>query len=84
LALSMTGYGRGIKVNDEYSVTIDIKSINHRYLELYFKLPKSYYFLEDRLRRDISNKISRGKLEIIVGVERFNPVDIHVQVDKIF
>jgi uncharacterized protein (TIGR00255 family) len=79
----MTGYGRGIKTNDEYSVMVDIKSINHRYLELYFKLPKPYYFLEDRLRRDISGKISRGKLEIIVSVERFNPVDLQVQVDKI-
>ncbi len=82
MALSMTGYGSGIKAGDEYSVTIDIKSINHRYLELYFKLPKPYYFLEDRLRREISRKISRGKLEIIVNVERLNPVDLQVQVDK--
>lgn len=82
MALSMTGYGRGVKANDIYSVTIDLKAINHRYLEFYFKIPKAYYFLEDRLRRDISNKISRGKLEVVVNIERFNPVDSLVELDK--
>lgn len=82
MALSMTGYGRGVKSNDIYSVTIDLKSINHRYLELYFKIPKAYNFLEDRLRRDISSKISRGKLEVIVNIERFNPADSLVKLDK--
>lgn len=82
LALSMTGYGRGIKNNNEYSITIDLKSINHRYLELYFKIPKVYSFLEDGLRRDISNKISRGKFEILVNIERFSPLSTQVQLNK--
>lgn len=83
MAFSMTGYGRGEKSNEFYSVTIDLKSINHRYLEFYFKIPKAYYFLEDRLRRDISNKVARGKLEVVVNIERFNPVDSLVELDKI-
>jgi uncharacterized protein (TIGR00255 family) len=78
----MTGYGRGEKANEIYSVTIDLKSINHRYLEFYFKIPKAYYFLEDRLRRDISSKIARGKLEVIVNIERFNPAASLVELDK--
>jgi uncharacterized protein (TIGR00255 family) len=78
----MTGYGRGVKANDLYAVTIDLKSINHRYLEFYFKIPKAYYFLEDRLRRDISSKIARGKLEVTVNIERFNPTDSVVELDK--
>ncbi|HBE78872.1 MAG TPA: hypothetical protein DDW65_14005, partial [Firmicutes bacterium] len=64
MALSMTGYGRGVFSTEEYSITIDLKSINHRYLELYFKIPKAYQFLEDKLRREIAGKISRGKVEI--------------------
>lgn len=82
MALSMTGYGRGVKANEIYSVAIDLKSINHRYLEFYFKMPKMYYFLEDRLRRDISSKISRGKLEVTVNIERFNPANALVELDK--
>ena len=82
MALSMTGYGRGINSRDEYSITVDLKSINHRYLELYFRIPKAYYFLEDRLRRDISSKISRGKLEVTLNIERYNPVESRVELDK--
>lgn len=82
MALSMTGYGRGVKAGEVYSVAIDLKSINHRYLEFYFKIPKMYYFLEDRLRRDISSKISRGKLEVTVNIERFNPANSLVELDK--
>ncbi len=82
MALSMTGYGRGVKINQEYAVTIDIKSINHRYLEFHFRLPKPYYFLEDKLRRDISGQVSRGKLEVVVNIERFRPAEARVQLDK--
>lgn len=82
MALSMTGYGRGVKNNELYAVTIDLKSINHRYLEFYFKIPKMYYFLEDRLRRDISSKIARGKLEVTVNIERFNAANSLVELDK--
>lgn len=82
MAFSMTGYGRGVKSSDLYSVAIDLKSINHRYLELNFKMPKAYYFLEDKLRRDISSKIARGKLEVIVNIERFHPAESLVELDK--
>lgn len=82
MALSMTGYGRGVKSKDEYLITIEVKSINHRYLELYFRIPKAYYFLEDRLRRDISSKIARGKLEVTVNIERFNLIESQVELDK--
>ncbi|WP_132015442.1 YicC/YloC family endoribonuclease [Hydrogenispora ethanolica] len=66
----MTGYGRGTSATSNYTITMDIKSINHRYLEIYFKLPKPYAFLEDRLRREISNQISRGKIEVIVTIDK--------------
>ena len=84
MALSMTGYGRGVFSNEDYSVTIDLKSINHRYLELYFKIPKSYSFLEDKLRREISGKISRGKVEISLTIEQLSPINDQVELDHSF
>lgn len=78
----MTGYGRGTKSVPEYTITIDLKSVNHRYLEIYFKIPKTYSFLEDKLRRDITQKISRGKLEVVVTVERFSPDTTLVELNK--
>jgi uncharacterized protein (TIGR00255 family) len=82
LALSMTGYGRGVFTTQDYSVTIDLKSINHRYLELYFKIPKSYAFLEDKLRREISGRISRGKVEISINIEKLSLTEARVELNQ--
>ncbi|HEY8463223.1 MAG TPA: YicC/YloC family endoribonuclease [Bacillota bacterium] len=82
LALSMTGYGRGTAVTAEYNITIDIKSINHRYLDLYFKLPRSYLFLEEKLRRVISGKVARGKLEVAVNIERLATPEAKVEFNR--
>jgi uncharacterized protein (TIGR00255 family) len=78
----MTGYGRGIKATDCYSVTIEVKSVNHRYLELFFKIPRYFSFLEDKLRRIVSNKIARGKLEIAVIVEKLTVDEITVELNR--
>lgn len=82
MALSMTGYGRGIKATSAYSITIEIKSINHRYLELYFKIPRAYSFIEDTLRRDLTAKVSRGKIEVAVTIEKFLSEDVMVKLNR--
>jgi TIGR00255 family protein len=78
----MTGYGRGAFLAQDYTITIDLKSINHRYLELFFKIPKTYTFLEDKLRREISGKISRGKVEIAVMIEKLVPSEVRVELNQ--
>ena len=78
----MTGYGRGVVTASEYAITIDIKSINHRFLETYFKLPKVYSFLEDRLRREISSRLSRGKIELIINIDKFIAEENLVEINK--
>ncbi len=82
MALSMTGYGRGVCSKYDYSVTIDLKSVNHRYLEFYFKIPKAYSFLEDKLRREISAKISRGKVEVTLIIEKLSLEENRVELNK--
>ncbi len=82
MALSMTGYGRGIKGTPAYSITIDIKSINHRYLEFYFKIPRIYSFLEDKLRRDLTSKVSRGKIEVSVAIEKLLSEEVLVKLNR--
>lgn len=66
MARSMTGFGRGTFETDERGYTIEIKSVNHRYLDLNIKLPKSLISLEGRIRKEIGNKISRGKIDIFL------------------
>lgn len=82
MALSMTGYGRGIKATPAYSMTIDIKSINHRYLEMYFKIPRAYSFIEDKLRRELATKVSRGKIEVTVTIEKFLSEEVLVKLNR--
>lgn len=61
---SMTGYGRAEKVFDDYKITVDIKTVNNRYLDLSIKAYKQYVFVEETVRECVSSKISRGKTEV--------------------
>lgn len=63
---SMTGFGRADAEDNDHSFTIEIKSVNHRYLDLSVKMPRSLIALEDRIRKVVSSKINRGKVDIFV------------------
>jgi uncharacterized protein (TIGR00255 family) len=78
----MTGYGRGSQTTALYNVTIDVKSVNHRYLDIYFKITKNFGFLEERLRRVINGKISRGKLDITLNIERMAAPEVRVELNR--
>ena len=69
---SMTGFGRCKMSVNEYDINIDIKSVNHRYLDLNIKIPKYYAFLEEKIREKVSKIISRGKIEISVYIKLVN------------
>ena len=66
---SMTGYGRGHAVNGRYDITVEVKSVNHRYFEFTSRLPKAYLFLEDRLKHTLKDVCSRGKVEASVSIQ---------------
>lgn len=61
---SMTGYGKGIAEGGGRKITIEIKSVNHRYLDLLFKMPRGFGFLEDGIRKQIQCAVQRGHLDI--------------------
>ena len=61
---SMTGYGRCRMEADGREITIEIKTVNHRFLDIAFRLPKALSFAEDSLRRQVSAAFSRGHVEI--------------------
>lgn len=63
---SMTGYGRAKIENDTREYIVEVKSVNHKYLDINIKLPKTLFCIEDKIRKVISNKISRGKIDAFV------------------
>ncbi len=66
---SMTGFGRAKSAADGLSITVELKSVNHRYFEFTSRLPKGYMFLDEKLKSFCQQKISRGKVEASVIIE---------------
>ena len=63
---SMTGYGRGKYENDSREYIVEIKSVNNRYSDISIKMPRSISFLEENMKKIISNSITRGKVEVFI------------------
>lgn len=68
---SMTGYGRAKLEKESREYIVEIKSVNHKYSDINIKLPRNLLFLEDKIRKTILNKISRGKIDIFVTYINF-------------
>jgi len=75
---SMTGYGRG-ESQGKFHFVVEIRSVNHRFLEVFVRLPKPWLSLEDKIKNYIKGKIIRGRLDVYVTVyEEKLPVDIKI------
>lgn len=61
---SMTGYGRAALEKEGRQITIELKAVNHRFLDLSFRMPRSFNFLEDEMRRRIGDKLARGHVDL--------------------
>lgn len=72
---SMTGYGRGQEIIDGMDITVEIKSVNHRYFEFSARAPRQYMFLEEKLKAYFQQVLSRGKAECFVQIEMMEESD---------
>ena len=72
---SMTGYGRAQQSVDGMNITVELKSVNHRYFEFTSKLPRNYGFLDEKLKSFFSAKLTRGKTECYVQIEAVDEPD---------
>ena len=78
LLKSMTGYGRVKVENDLREITVELRSVNHRYLDLNIKVPRIYGYLEDVVSKQAQAAIARGKVDIFVSVRAKEGADIKV------
>ena len=79
---SMTGFGRGAAQSDDYSIALEMKAVNHRFLEISCRLPKQLLSMEDALKKRLQQSISRGKLDVFVTFERTGEKNAALKVDK--
>ena len=79
---SMTGFGRAVSEIDGYVITVELKSVNHRYFEFNVRVPRQYGFLEEKLKTFVNSKISRGKVDCFVSIDALDTESAEVVVNK--
>ncbi len=78
---SMTGYGRAQATVGTLNITVELKSVNHRYFEFNSRVPRNYGFLEEKLKSFVGSLVSRGKIECYVSVENLEDSDVEILVN---
>jgi uncharacterized protein (TIGR00255 family) len=81
MTLSMTGFGRSVKGNESIRVTVEIKSVNHRYLETLIRMPKQFLIIEDKIKKVVQSKLNRGRIEGYISVEGQGLMKKNIQID---
>lgn len=79
---SMTGYGRARAAIDGREITVEVRAVNHRYLDVSVKAPRIYGFLEEALKKAAAGCISRGKVDIFVAMEAAGASQTTVRLDE--
>ena len=80
--LSMTGYGRAMCDQDGRQLTIELKSVNHRFLDLSFRMPRNLMFLEDEARKTIGARLARGHVDVFMTYRNLRSDARSVTVDR--
>lgn len=75
---SMTGYGRAVETVNEREFTVEVRSVNNRYLDCSVKMPRSLSFAEDAVKQAVKNTISRGKVDVFISVHSEGASDVKV------
>ncbi len=79
---SMTGYGSAKGVVDGLEVSVELKSVNNRYLDAAVRLPRSFLFAEESIKSRVQTHISRGKVDVFVNVDSSQAGDMVVKVNE--
>lgn len=78
---SMTGYGKGSCEREGRTLSVELKSVNNRFLDLNCKLPRNFLFLEDRLRKVLQKELVRGRVDAFLTYEDKRELPREVQID---
>lgn len=79
---SMTGYGRAQQTIDGRDITVEIKTVNHRFFELSCRTPRIYGFIEEKLKSFVQNAIGRGKVDVNVIIQSVDQNDASIEIDE--
>lgn len=78
----MTGYGRAVELLDGREITVEIRSVNNRYLDCTVKLPRMFSFAEDPIKQRVKEAVTRGKVDVYVGVNLGEVSDVKIGINR--
>lgn len=81
MILSMTGFGRGTAVRNGREITVELRSVNSRYFEYSSRIPRTCNYLDSRLKKQLNQRISRGKVELSFTMQEVDAADTVVAVN---
>ena len=85
---SMTGYGKSTLSKDLRDYQIEIKSVNHRYLDINIKMPRAISYLEEEIKKEITNSVKRGKIDVFItfdnNSEEGKNIKINTEIAKLY
>ncbi len=79
---SMTGYGRVQDISSGMDITIEIKSVNHRYFDFSLRAPRAFGFLDDKLKSLVQSKVSRGKVDMYCQINMLEGQQIEIGINR--
>ena len=79
---SMTGFGRGQYEDENFSITVEMKTVNHRYNEVAIRLPRFLNPLEDKIRKTILKTVNRGRIDVFINADYTSSENCTLKVDK--
>lgn len=82
MILSMTGFGRGNAVRNGREITVELRSVNSRYFEYSSRMPRTCSYLDSRLKKQLNERVTRGKVELSLTVQTVDAADTVVAVNQ--
>ena len=80
MILSMTGFGRGTAVLNGREITVELRSVNSRYFEYSSRIPRSCSYMDSRLKKQLNERVTRGKVELSMTIQNVEASFVAVQV----
>jgi uncharacterized protein (TIGR00255 family) len=78
---SMTGFGRSQKESNDFSITVEIKTVNHRFCEYHIRMPRQLLKVEEKIKKQLSESVQRGRVEVFVTLDGNGAVHRKVNID---
>lgn len=79
---SMTGFGRARIESEGREYSVEIKSVNHKYSDISIKIPRQISYLEEKIRKEISSKVSRGKIDVFITLQDYSEKGKNIKINK--